>query len=55
MNSGSFEVAQYLLEECKVDPNQTSDGGWNVIMAAMENDNVKLVKYLLEKTEINVN
>lgn len=49
---GHLEIIKFLIEEAKVDPNQTNDEGKSPLLICTEMDYLDILKYLIEEIKV---
>lgn len=52
---GHYDLVKCLIEEQKVDPNESKNKGRTALMAATRNNHFKIVKYLIEVAKAEPN
>lgn len=54
-SKGELEVVKYLIEEAKVYPNWTDNGGWSALMFSISENYSEVANYLLKEARVDPN
>ena len=50
-----MDIVKYLIEQCRVDPNQVNIYGDSALLGSAAGGNLDVVKYLIEECRVDPN